>query len=244
MRSLRSPEPSRKANGGVPTARIVWLTLPAMIGLIALGIFLKSPVDNSQESDATNRGPSAASATTKPKYAGGSASFPRRPGIDTPQTAEEIVAARLVKFSKIRGKFVDALAKRNHVAVPDEVRRFFEAAASGRWEEIDAAHEALLLTKEQLNEPRSAELHEIWRPIQETWGAAREAHDWPAQTLLDYGNSIMDTLNPGMIYAGGTDPGCFIPTMLNETGEDPPHIVITQNALADGTYLNYLNYLY
>jgi hypothetical protein len=47
-----------------------------------------------------------------------------------------------------------------------------------------------------------------------------------------------------MIFAGGTDPGCFIPTMLNETGEGERHIVITQNALADNTYLNYLQFMY
>jgi tetratricopeptide (TPR) repeat protein len=47
-----------------------------------------------------------------------------------------------------------------------------------------------------------------------------------------------------MIYAGGTDPGCFIPTMLNETTDAERHIVLTQNALADGTYLNYLRFQY
>jgi tetratricopeptide (TPR) repeat protein len=87
-------------------------------------------------------------------------------------------------------------------------------------------------------------LQEIWRPIQETWGAAREAQNWPAQRLLDYGNAILDSLRPGMIYAGGTDPGCFIPTMMNETGDGEQHIVLTQNALADGTYLKYLDVLY
>src|SRR5436190_23197844 len=47
-----------------------------------------------------------------------------------------------------------------------------------------------------------------------------------------------------MIYIGGTDPGCFIPTFLNETSEGERHITLTQNALADGTYLDYLNFLY
>src|SRR5258706_11417645 len=47
-----------------------------------------------------------------------------------------------------------------------------------------------------------------------------------------------------MIYVGGTDPGCFIPTFLNETSEGERHITLTQNALADGTYLEYLNFLY
>jgi hypothetical protein len=47
-----------------------------------------------------------------------------------------------------------------------------------------------------------------------------------------------------MVYVGGTDPGCFIPTLLNETSDGERHVVLTQNALADGTYLDYLGFLY
>jgi len=32
--------------------------------------------------------------------------------------------------------------------------------------------------------------------------------------------------------------------MLNETSEGEHHVVLTQNALADGTYLDYVNFLY
>ena len=46
-----------------------------------------------------------------------------------------------------------------------------------------------------------------------------------------------------MVYVGGTDPGRFIPTLLNETGDGERHVVLTQNALADGTYLEYLRFL-
>ena len=162
----------------------------------------------------------------------------------TSQTAEEIVATKVSQFGKKRRELVHAIAKKFHVEVPSDVERFFEAVESGRWEEIDAAHNALLEPGKGLNEPRSDDLHTIWRPIQETWGAAREAHNWPAQTLLDYGNAVLNSLRPGMIYAGGTDPGCFIPTMLNETSDGERHVVLTQNALADGTYLNYLRFQY
>jgi tetratricopeptide (TPR) repeat protein len=136
------------------------------------------------------------------------------------------------------------MAKHLKVEVPGDVERFFDAVERGRWEEIDAAHAALLAPGEGLNQPHSAELHQIWRAIQETWGAAREAHNWPAQKLLDYGEAVLGSLRPGMVYAGGTDPGCFIPTFLNETSEGERHITLTQNALADGTYLDYLQFLH
>jgi len=161
-----------------------------------------------------------------------------------PQTAEEIVATKVSLFGKKRRELVHAMARKFNIDVPSDVERFFAAVESGRWEEIDAAHAALLEPGKGLNQPRSAELHNLWRPIQETWGAAREAHNWPAQTLLDYGNAVLSSLRPGMIYVGGTDPGCFIPTMLNETTDGEHHIVFTQNALADSTYLNYLRFQY
>src|SRR5262249_47834357 len=124
------------------------------------------------------------------------------------------------------------------------VERFFDAVEGGRWDEIDAAHAVLLAPGQGFNQPRSAELHQIWRAIQETWGSAREAHNWPAQRLLEYGEAVLGSLRPGMVYVGGTDPGCFIPTFLNETGDGERHITLTQNALADGSYLEYLNFLY
>jgi tetratricopeptide (TPR) repeat protein len=157
-------------------------------------------------------------------------------------TAEDIVASKLRQFGKNRRELVHALAKRFNIGVPDEVERFFDAVEGGRWEEIDAAHQALLRGAD-LNFPR-AEVHQIWRPIQETWGIAREAHNWPAQKILDYGEAVLGSLRPGMIYMGGTDPGCFIPTFLNQTSEGDRHVVLTQNALADQTYLDYVNFLY
>jgi tetratricopeptide (TPR) repeat protein len=220
-------------------------TLAAAILVILAGLFLKrasqEPVESAALTAPDAVGPTTAAHSSRPAR---EPSSHRRATPDNSQTAQEIVANKVIKFGKIRRELVHKMAKHFNVEVPDEVERFFAAVEGGRWEEIDAAHRALLLNDKELNQPRSAELHEIWRPIQETWGAAREAHTWPAQTLLNYGNAILDSLRPGMIYAGGTDPGCFIPTMLNETGDSEPRIVLTQNALADGTYINYLGYLY
>ena len=51
----------------------------------------------------------------------------------------------------------------------------------------------------------------------ETYGVAEIAHLWPAQQVLDYGEAVLGSLRPGMVYVGGTDAGRFIPTLLNET---------------------------
>src|ERR1043166_2245554 len=153
-------------------------------------------------------------------------------------TAGEIVTNKVNQFARNWREVVRAIARKFKLEVPDELERFFEAVEAGRWDEIEGLAKAL---RENL---RSADLLKLWPPVHETWGAVQEARNWPAQKLLDYGNAILDSPRPGMVYVGGTDSGRWIPTMLNETSEGEHHIVLTQNGLADGTYLDYLNFLY
>jgi hypothetical protein len=134
------------------------------------------------------------------------------------------------------------MAKQFKVEMPAEVERFFDAAEAGRWDELKGIFEAL---NQRRRGPESDEgLRTLWPAILETYGVAEVAHDWPAQKLLDYGDAVLGSLRPGMVYVGGTDGGRFIPTLLNETSDGEHHIVLTQNALADGTYLQYLRFLY
>jgi tetratricopeptide (TPR) repeat protein len=222
------------------------LFLSAMVVVILVGILFRNKALPSVSSTGSNSGWTASMALpshSRESVRAGRA-LHRGTASASQQTPEEIVAGKIMKFGKDRREVAHAIAKRLNIKVPDEVERFFDAVEHGRWDEIDAAHKAMLEDEKQLNQPNSAELHQFWRPIQEVWGAAREAQNWPAQRLLDYGNAILDSLRPGMIYAGGTDPGCFIPTMMNDTADGDKHIVLTQNALADGTYLQYLDVLY
>jgi tetratricopeptide (TPR) repeat protein len=231
---------------GFPSPRFILVLLAAMVVVILIGKLFKNKTlaPSGAASPMGTWTASMAVASHSREPVGVSSASHSGATFASQQTPQEIVAGKLMKFAKNRREVARAMAKRLNVKVPDEVERFFDAVESGHWDEIDAAHKALLENDKQLNQPKSAELHEFWRPMQEVWGAAREAQNWPAQRLLDYGNAILDSLRPGMIYAGGTDPGCFIPTMMNDTGDADKHIVLTQNALADGTYLKYLDVLY
>jgi hypothetical protein len=80
--------------------------------------------------------------------------------------------------------------------------------------------------------------------VLDAYGVAEQAHLWPAQKLLDYGNAILHSLRPGMVHVGGTDNGRWIPELLNETSGGEQHIMVTQNAFADGRYLDFMNTLY
>ena len=230
-------------NPRATAARWPWWLATVCVGILLVAIFLPRPEAPPPESPAslhrsgTKIGGSGAGAWS-------SRAQEQRGTSEIPPTAEEIVARKLSQFGQSRRDLVHALAKHLKVEVPAGVERFFTAVAGGRWEEIDAAHSALLVPGQGFNPPRSPELQQIWRAVKETWGIAREAHNWPAQKLLDYGEAVLGSLRPGMIYVGGTDAGCFIPTFLNETSEGERHVTLTQNALADGTYLEYLRFLY
>ena len=151
------------------------------------------------------------------------------------------MADKVSQFARDRQRIAHAMAKRFKVDVPPEVDQFFEAVGAGRWTEHNALFDRI---KELRDSGQNEGLRNVFGPILEAQLVAECAHGWPAQKLLDYGNSILGSLQPGMVYIGGTDPGRGIPTLLNETSEGERHILITQNGLADATYLQYVSFLY
>jgi hypothetical protein len=139
------------------------------------------------------------------------------------------------------------LAQRHGVEVPDDVKRFFDAVESGNWDEIDARFKVLAGTEPNASASASGRqpgLEKLWSAIIDAYGAAEQTHLWPAQQLLDYGNAALGSLRPGMVYVGGSDNGRWIPEMLNDTSDGERHVVVTQNGLADATYLDYISVRY
>jgi hypothetical protein len=129
--------------------------------------------------------------------------------------------------------------------MPAEIEAFFDAIENGNWEEIDKHWKELRTHTHQYEDSKDdrPELEPYWSMVLDAYGVAEQAHEWPAQKLLDYGNAILDSLRPDMVYVGGTDNGRWVPALLSETSGEP-HIVVTQNALADATYLDYVRELY
>ena len=164
-----------------------------------------------------------------------SATFTRKP-----RSAGEIVAEKLKKFGAKRRALVHTLAAHYKIDVLPDVERFFDALDAGDWDETKRLFKSL---QQGLDNPDS-NLRKYWRAILEAYGAAEQVQLWPPQQLLDYGNSILSSLKPGMVYIGGTDSGCFICTMLNETTEGEQHLTLTQNALVDTSYTDYLAAVY
>ncbi len=236
MHSPKSASPDRPK----PASRWLGAALLALLALTLLRL-LRPPAPEST--------PTVASAES----ASPSKAPPARPEIRTnarPRIvssapnpkAEEIVAAKLTQFARSRRELAHALARRHGIAVPDEVERFFAAVESGDWDRISAAFAEIHGgdTSGSQHSGRTPEVSQLWPAILDAFGAAEQVHEWPAQQLLDYGNAILDSLRPGMVYVGGTDNGRWIPELLNDTSGGERHIILTQNALADAAYLDYV----
>ena len=149
---------------------------------------------------------------------------------------------KLAQFAQSRRGIARVMAQRFKFEVPSEVECFFDAVEAGRWEEAKTSFASLRQRRDEGH--GTNELSQLWGPVLETFGVAQVAHAWPADQLLGYGQAVLDSLRPGMVYVGGTDAGRFIPTLLNETSAGERHMVLTQNALTDNNYLQYLDVLY
>ena len=67
------------------------------------------------------------------------------------------------------------------------------------------------------------------------------AQQWAAYPTPDY----PPPMTPGAIFYGGTDPGRFVPTYMIYSADVRPDVyLITQNALADNTFMNITRDLY
>jgi hypothetical protein len=246
MKDKLAPERTTSAQPAREPTQWRWILLTSCALLALVGMLGRSrrPAPDGAAGDSSRvAAAESASGSTFPRAQGFS-----RHGSSTATptaTAEEIVAAKVARFGRSRREFVYATARRTGKPVPPDVERFFDAIEAGDWERIETEWKGLSKRSHQYEgSTDDPGLDPFWMAVLDAYGAAEQAHEWPAQQLLDYGNAILGSLRPGMVYVGGTDNGRWIPELLNETGEGESHVMITQNALADGRYLEYLTELY
>ena len=239
------------SNASSPVDKIGRFRWPWLFGLCAL-VLLLCLFRTGRRTDPPNprgaRGEAITSSplTENPKATPGWQPLVARPASRSSLPPEEVVAQKLARFACSRREFVNQRARRLSIAVPPELDRFFDAVESGDWNKIEAIFTQINGGDSSAghSRERSPEVQQLWPAIIDAYGAAEQVHLWPAQQLLDYGNSVLGALRPGMVYVGGTDNGRWIPELLNDTSDGEQHIVLTQNALADSQYLDYVTEQY
>jgi hypothetical protein len=132
--------------------------------------------------------------------------------------------------------------------MPSEFQAFFAVAAKGDWLAVSNAF--VEFRKHAGQYEHSGKTDErlrgtAWQAVLETWGALDAFGEGDEKYSLAFGTNIITSIPPGSIYFGGTDPGRFIITALQKSHvAGDPFFTLTQNALADATYLEYLRGMY
>ena len=157
--------------------------------------------------------------------------------------------AQLEAFAKSKQKQSEMLEAAAGETFSPEFQRFFDVATSGDWQAVTNMYEAFKQRHPQYNHPhRHADVGlrtSSWGPVLEICLAYDQVvRCEPAYTQMAV-DDIINSIPPGGIYFGGTDPGRGLPTAFSKSHADAdPFYTLTQNALADGTYLGYLHKTY
>jgi hypothetical protein len=139
------------------------------------------------------------------------------------------------------------LADRFRVDVSPDIWSYFAAAKKGDFAEVDRLYGKLRKRAAQYEGSKSdpTVTSEVWQPVLETELACEQFASGDPKYAKAFGQGIINSIPLGTIYFGGTDPGRGLVTMLCKSQEKgDPFFTVTQNALADGLYLHYLDVIY
>ena len=140
-----------------------------------------------------------------------------------------------------------SLAQKLEVNVSPDLWAFFRTAQTGTIPAITNAFERL--SKRARHYEGSPDDPTVSNPIFQivievilAVGACSEGD--PAYPMA-FGKGVIRSIPPGSIYFGGTDPGRGLITALSKShAKGDPFFTISQNALTDGRYLEYLRVMY
>jgi hypothetical protein len=125
---------------------------------------------------------------------------------------------------------------------------FFAAAKGGDWLAVsndfaDFSHHAGQYEHSGKTDERLRGTK--WQATMEIWGTFEAFGVGDEKYSAAYADNIINSIPPGSIYFGGTDPGRFLITGMEKSQVNAdPFFLLTQNALADSTYLDYLHSMY
>ncbi len=159
----------------------------------------------------------------------------------------ESLPPELKSFAARQEARAKELAARHNAGLPTVVWAYFDAAKQRNWPEISRLGDELreLALPPGMPRPDPAVVSQVWAAIMEIWMAAAQFALAEPQYALAFGRGLIESIRPGSIFFAGTDAGRGLATVLcrsHETGD--PFFTLTQNALADRTYLRYLREIY
>jgi hypothetical protein len=173
--------------------------------------------------------------------------------LKNPEVAAQLksfVAEKKAQESKLietdEKDFAKYYAKDASKLVLPDCQPFFAAAAKGDWQTVSNLWSEMEKHTLGLSKATNGYPHGMWlQPVRETCYTIEAFAVGDEKYASAFGNNIIESIPPGSIYFGGTDPGRFLVTALQKSHRDgDPFFTLTQNVLADGSYLDYLRSMY
>ena len=159
-----------------------------------------------------------------------------------------IVSAQIRSFVAEKEAQAGAAARANGGEMPAEFKRFFAAASQGDWLAVSNDFQNFRKHAPQYEHTGKTDLQlrgTAWQAVIEVWGAFDSLGRGSEKYSALYAHEIIGSIPPGSIYFGGTDPGRFLITGMEKSQVNAdPFFLLTQNALADSTYLDYVRSMY
>jgi hypothetical protein len=140
-----------------------------------------------------------------------------------------------------------ALAKKLDLKVSPDVWAFLRTAQTGDTTATTNAFERLKKRASQYEGSRDDPTvgTPVWQIVIEVVLTVEAFAEGDSKYSMSFGKGIISSIPSGSIYFGGTDPGRGLVTALSKShAKGDPFFTITQNALADGRYLEYIRECY
>ena len=178
---------------------------------------------------------------------GSSAATSRSPTEDSALRQKQI--AQLEEFARAKEKQSEELAAKAGEKISPEFQRYFAAATKGDWRTVTNRFGYYKQHHGQYDHGTNATIDSLrtayWAPVLELCLAYEMVATCEPKYTQILADGIISSIPAGSIYFGGTDPGRGVPTAFSKSHADAdPFFTLTQNALADGTYLDYLRAMY
>jgi beta-lactamase regulating signal transducer with metallopeptidase domain/tetratricopeptide (TPR) repeat protein len=157
--------------------------------------------------------------------------------------------AWLQSFAQAKEKQSRELAVKAGEQISPEFQSFFAAAIKGDWRTVTNRYAYYKQHHPQYNNGTN-EIHAdlrtaFWQPVLELCLAYDHVVNCEPKYTALFADGINKSITAGSIYFGGTDPGRGVPTAFCKSHADgDPFFTLTQNALADNSYLDYLRAMY
>jgi tetratricopeptide (TPR) repeat protein len=156
---------------------------------------------------------------------------------------------QITSFIEEKERHAQSLTKKLKVKVHDDYWTYFRQARSGDWPAAERTFESLRKRacpdEGSKRDPRFDRA--VWQTIAEVsmvldaYTPTNNAPKWSTA----FGEGVVKSIPRGSIYFGGTGPGRGLPTAFSKSHADgDPFFTLTQNALADGHYLEYIRETY